>query len=130
MGMELNPKLSSAIKNDIGLFLCFWGPIIYISLIIVISISICLWPFIIWWWYQIIKTFKNGVTLDADSENMNLKYVIGLGLKYRFNYKGAEIEHIASLVSNKNMKRLTSEPVLSIVYNPDKNISFIRNVYT
>jgi hypothetical protein len=155
MGMEHNPKLISGIKNDIGIFLCLWGPIsfsilsvflfikstvnneqyanyeiVYISLIIFISISLCLWPFILWWWYQIIKTFKHGVVLDADSENMNLKYVIGMGLKYKFNYNGAEIEHVASLVSNKKMKRISNEPVLSIVYNPNKNISFVRDVYT
>ena len=74
----------------------------YISISIFITLSLCLWPFVLWWWYSINQTFKNGIELIAKGKKMNLRLVLGLGVAYSFEYKGKNIEHIASLVSKKN----------------------------
>lgn len=152
--MDKSPKLRNMLKNDIGAFMCTWPPmlfavlsvflflkaevasnqhsnleLLYISIIIFLSISFCLWPFVLWWWRVINQTFKNGVELQAESSKMNLKFVIGLGVKYTFNYNGKNFEHIASLVSNTQMRNLANVPEVSIIFNPEKNISFIKNAY-
>jgi len=101
----------------------------YLSIIVFLSISVCLWPFVIWWWYVISETFKKGVELNAKSKKMNLKFVLGLGIKYTFSYKGKEIEHIASLVANKKTRNIANETSISIIYNPKKKISFIKEAY-
>jgi hypothetical protein len=152
--MDNSPKLGNIVKNDTGAFMCTWPPIFfallsvalflkngasssqytdielfYISSIIFFSISFCLWPFVLWWRRVITQTFKDGIELQAASCKMKLRFVIGLGVKYTFTYNGKHYEHIASLVSNSKMRKLANEPEVSIVYNPEKNISFIKNAY-
>ena len=94
-----------------------------------LTVSLFLWPFVLWWWYVIHQTFKTGVELTAQSQKMNLKFVLGLGIEYTFEYQGNKIEHIASLVSNKNTKTLANNKLLTVIYNPKKNISFIKELY-
>ena len=152
--MNITPKLTSIIKNDISVFMCIFPPIIfsilitllflkseinkdqytlietiYFSLTILLVIPLCFWPFILWWVYVIKHTFKTGVEISAQSKKMNLKYVLGLGIKYSFEYQGKKIKHIASLVSNKRTKELAGKESLKIIYNPKKDVSFIKELY-
>ena len=152
--MKTTPKLKSTIQNDIGVFMCSVPAIlfailatflfikseilkdqytnietIYLSIATFLILSFCLWPFVLWWWSVIYKSFKNGVELTAESNEMNLKIVLGLGIEYTFEYQGKKIKHIASLVSNKKTRALAKEKSLSIIYNPKKDISFVKAAY-
>ncbi len=102
---------------------------IYISITVFLTVSLFLWPFILWWWYAIRQTFKTGIEVTAQSQKMNLKLVLGLGIEYTFEYQGNKIEHIVSLVSNKITKKLANEESLTVIYNPKRNISFIKELY-
>ena len=101
----------------------------YISITVFLTVSLFLWPFILWWWYVIRQTFKTGIELTAQSQKMNFKLVLGLGIEYTFEHKGNKIKHIASLVSNKTTNKLANEKSLTVIYNPKKNISFIKELY-
>ncbi len=152
--MNSSPQLKKIIKNDISAFMCTWPPVLFAALsvflfvksevdkhqhswleilftgiIIFTVISLCLWPFILWWWRVIYKTFKNGIEINAISTKMNLNFVLGIGIKYTFDYKGTKIEHIPSLVSNKKTRELANKKFILIIYNPEKNISFIKDAY-
>ena len=152
--MKTTPKLTSIIKNDIGVFMCTFPPIlfsllitllflkseinkdqytlietIYLSIITLLVIPLSFWPFILWWVHVIKHTFKTGVEISAQSKNMNLKYVLGLGIEYSFEYQGEKIKHTASLVSNKTTKKIANEESLNIIYNPKKGVSFIKELY-
>lgn len=152
--MKTTPKLTSIIKNDISVFMCTFPPIlfsllitllflkseinkdqytlietIYLSIITLLVIPLSFWPFILWWVHVIKHTFKTGVEISAQSKNMNLKYVLGLGIEYSFEYQGEKIKHIASLVSNKTTKKIANEESLNIIYNPKKGVSFIKELY-
>ncbi len=152
--MRDTPKLKSIIKNDTGAFMCAWLPvvfatvaavsftyfesnrdnysaleIIYISPIIFIGLSICLWPFILWWWYSIYITFKNGIVLEAKNTNKKIKHAFDLGVIYTFEHQGKKIKHIASFIPNSTTKEIVTMQSLSIVFNPKNNLSFIKNAY-
>ncbi len=152
--MKTSPKLKSIIKNDIGVFMCTVPPVlfailstflfikseilkdqytdvetIYLSIATFLILSFCLWPFVLWWWGVIHKSFKNGVELTAEVNKMNLKIVLGLGIEYTFEYEGNKIKHIASLVSNKKTRALAKEKTLPIIYNPKKGVSFVKAAY-
>ena len=152
--MKISPQLKSIIKNDMGVFMCTFPPIffailftflfikseihkdqydlietIYISITVFLTLSLFLWPFILWWWYVIRQTFKTGIELTTQSQKINFKFGLGLGIEYTFEYQGNKIEHIASLVSNKTTKKLANEESLTVIYNPKKNISFIKELY-
>ena len=152
--MRVTPKIIDVIKNDIGVFMCTIPPIlfavlatflflkseihkdqytlietIYISAIIFTSLSVFLWPFVIWWWRNINNTFINGVEVIANGNKINSTYMLGLGVEYSFQYEGITIKHIASLVSNKKTKKIAKNKSFSIFYNPIKNISFIKDAY-
>ena len=101
----------------------------YLIFTMLLVIPLCFWPFILWWVYVIKHTFKTGVEISAQSKKMNLKYVLGLGIEYSFEYQGEKIKHIASLVSNKTTKKLAGEESLKIIYNPKKGVSFIKELY-
>lgn len=102
---------------------------IYLSITTLLVIPLSFWPFILWWVYVIKHTFKTGVEITAQSKKMNLKYVLGLGIEYSFEYQGKEIKHIASLVSNKTTKKSANEESLKIIYNSKKGVSFIKELY-
>jgi len=152
--MRITPKIVITIKNDIGVFMCTIPPVlfallstflflkselhkdqftlietIYISTIIFTSLSVFLWPFVIWWWRTINSTFVNGVEIIANGNKINSKYMLGLGIKYSFQYEGKTINHTASLVSNKNTKKIAKNKSFTVFYNPVKNISFIKDAY-
>ena len=152
--MKTTPKLTSIIKNDISIFMCIFPPIIfsilitflflkseinkdqytliettYLSFTILLAIPLCFWPFMLWWLHLIKHTFKTGIEITAQSKKMNLKYVLGLGIEYSFECQGKKIKHIASLVSNKRTNKLASEEYLKIIYNPQKGVSFIKELY-
>ena len=152
--MRDTPQLKNIIKNDTGAFMCAWLPIvfaalsvvlfiyfessrdnysvleiIYISPIIFLSLSVCLWPFILWWWHSIYITFKNGIVLEAKNTNKKIKHAFDLGVIYTFEHQGEKIEHIASLIPNSTTKEIATMQSLDIVFNPKKNISFIKNAY-
>ncbi len=152
--MRQPPKLKNIIKNDTGAFMCAWLPIlfatiavglfiysestrnnytvleiIYLSPIIFISLSVCLWPFILWWWYSIYITFKNGTILEATVSHNKIKHAFDLGVIYTFEYQGEKFEHIASLIPNKTTKKIAAMQSLDIVLNPKNNLSFIKNAY-
>lgn len=152
--MKTTPKLTSIIKNDISIFMCTFPPILfsiliallflkseinkdqytlietaYLSITILLVIPLCFWPFILWWVHVIKHTFKTGIEITAQSKKKKLKYVLGLGVEYCFEYQGKKIKHIASLVSNKTTKELASEESLKIIYNPKKGVSFIKELY-
>ena len=152
--MSNMPKLKSILKNDTGAFMCALGPvflaivatgsfiyfesnrdnyttleIIYISPIIFIGLSICLWPFILWWWYSINTTFKKGIVLEANNTHKKIKCAFDLGVIYTFEYQGKEFEHIASLIPNRTTKKIAVMQSLNIVFNPKNKLSFIKNAY-
>ncbi len=152
--MRKTPKLKSIIKNDTGAFMCAWLPvffatiavglfiysestrdnytvleILYLSPIIFISLSACLWPFIIWWWYSIYIAFKNGTIIEATISHNKIKNSFDLGVIYTFEYQGKKFEHIASLIPNKTTKEIATMQSFDIVFNPVNNLSFIKNVY-
>jgi len=152
--MKISSQLKNIIKNDISVFMCVFPPILfaalftflfinneihkeqynlvettYISITVFLTVSLFLWPFILWWWYVIRQTFKTGIELTAQSQKMDLKLVLGLGIEYTFEHQGNKIKHIASLVSNKITKKLANEESLTVIYNPKKNISFIKELY-
>jgi len=152
--MRDTPQLRNIIKNDTGAFICAWLPVVfstvatsafiyfesnrdnysvleiaYLAPVIFASLSISLWPFILWWWYSISTTFKNGIELDAINTNKTIKHAFDLSIIYSFEHQGVKIEHIASLVPNSTTKELANMQSLSIVFNPKNNISFIKNAY-
>jgi len=152
--MRDTPKLNNIIKNDTGVFMCVWLPvvfavvavssfiyfesnrtnhttfeIIYLSPVIFTSLSLCLWPFVLWWWRSIHNTFKNGIELKAKNTNKIIKHAFDLGVIYTFEHEGETIEHIASLVPNTRTKEIAAMQSFSIVFNTNKNISFITNAY-
>ena len=152
--MTDRPKLITIIKNDIGVFICVFLPIVlaavavgsfihfesnrnnyssseilYLSPVIFISLSLCLWPFVLWWWHSINTTFKNGIELRATNTNRIIKYALGVGVIYTFEHEGNKLQHIASLVPNKRTRAIASMPLFDIILNPEKNISFIKDAY-
>lgn len=154
LSMKDKPKLNNIIKNDTGVFICVWLPILfgslavssfiyfesdrnnytiieilYLSPVIFIGLSLCLWPFVLWWRWSISETFKNGVELEAINTNKRIKHAFDLGVVYQFEHNGNIIEHIASLVPNAKTKEIASMQSFNIVFNPKRNISFIKNAY-
>ncbi len=148
------PKLKNIVKNDTGAFMCVWLPIvlaivavgsfiyfesnrdnysaleiIYISSIIFIGLSICLWPFILWWWYSIYITFKKGIVIEARNTHKIIKRAFDLGVIYTFEYQGKRYEHIASLIPNRTTKEIAAKESLNVIFNPKNNLSFIKNAY-
>jgi len=152
--MKKPPKLKSIIRNDTGVFMCIWIPIVFafvaagafiyfesnrdnytaleiitFSPLIFISLSVCLWPFILWWWYSIYSTFKNGIELNANNTQKIIKRAFDLGIVYNFNFQGKEFEHTASFVPNTATKKIADTKSLIIVFNPKNNLSFIKSAY-
>ena len=153
--MRKPPKLKNIIKNDTSVFMCAWVPIvfawvatgafiyfesnrnnytaleiIYISPLILISISVCLWPFILWWWYTMDNTFKKGIELKAINTQKILKRAFDLGIIYKFEYQGKEFEHTASFVPNATTKKIAEMKSFIIIFNPENNLSFIKEAYS
>lgn len=152
--MREMPKLKNIVKNDTGAFMCAWLPImfalvavgsfiyfesnrdnysalemLYISPIIFIGLSICLWPFILWWWYSIYITFKKGMAVEARNTHKIIKRALDLGVIYTFEYQGKKYEHTASLIPNRTTKEIAAMESLNVIFNPKNNLSFIKNVY-
>lgn len=152
--MKSVPTIKNIIKNDIGVFMCTIPPILfaalftflfvkneiikdqynllestYISITIFLSLSLFLWPFVLWWWHSINQTFKTGIEIIASGKKMNSKIILGLGIEYSFEHNGNKIKHVASLVSNKKTKEIAKNESFKIMYNPEKNISFIKDAY-
>ncbi|VAW66476.1 hypothetical protein MNBD_GAMMA08-1803 [hydrothermal vent metagenome] len=152
--MKNTPDLKSIIKNDTGAFMCVYVPIlfalvavgsfiyfesgrdnytvleiIYYSPIIFTSLSVCLWPFILWWWYSINKTFKKGVELKANNTYKVIKRAFDLGVIYTFEYEGEKFEHVASFIPNSATKSIAEMQSLNIIFNPENNLSFIKDAY-
>lgn len=152
--MNERPKIKYLINNEMGAFICVWLPIIcaitaagsfayyesnrnnysffeilYLTPALLISLSLILWPIILLWWRTISSTFKNGIKLNAINTNKNIEHTYDLNITYKFEYNGKTIEHIASLVPNKRNKELAKMQSFEIAFNPNKNLSFIKNVY-
>ncbi len=152
--MKDTPRLKNIIKNDTGAFLCTWIPVVfaiaatsafiyfesgkdnysaleiaYTAPLVFFSLSICLWPFILWWWYSISTAFKNGIEIEAKNTNKTIRHAFDLSVIYAFEYQGVKIEHIASLIPNNTTTKISNMSSLSIVFNPENNISFLKNAY-
>ena len=149
--MNYLPELKDVIKNDFGAFLCIWGPVLFaiislaiftineypfddltkvelVAIYISISLlSLTLLPFVLWWHHVIKITFKNGVELEAIIYKKETGF--GLGVFYLFTFKGKKIEHVAVLVPNQDVKKALRKDEVSIMYNAQKNVSFIKGIY-
>jgi hypothetical protein len=150
------PSLKQLIKNDLAANICVSGPtilaivaapafyflsptrtsysepaFILTSLMLFLALSVCLLPFVFWWWFRVKTVFVKGIHLNAVNTNDHsvLRHGFGLGISYSFEYDGKVIQGIATLVPNKTALDLASRQYLNIIYYPKYNLSLIEDVY-
>lgn len=154
--MEVTPpKLSAILTRDWGSFLATFGIplmasfafVVYLieigtgkvpnntiydilSFILIIPLSgLVFMPAVLWWYYVIWRTFKNGKIVEAKIRKLDKKFLINIGVTYTYEEEGKEIERITDFVNTKKVKRILSMPNLSVVVDKNKNISFIKEIF-
>lgn len=91
-------------------------------------LSVVGFPFILWWWYMIRRTFTRGIVTSANVTKTT-DSVLYLHIHYSFFVGEKEHSHYANILKNEKTKKIVHNEKVSIVYDISKNLSFLVDAY-
>jgi hypothetical protein len=91
-------------------------------------LSIVGFPFILWWWYMIRRTFIRGIVTSA-RVTKTTDSVLYLHIHYSFLIGEKEHNHLANFLKNEKTKKIVCSKNVSVVYDSSKNLSFLVDAY-
>lgn len=86
-------------------------------------------PAVLWWYYVIRRTFAIGKVVEGQVIKVDKKFVINIGLTYRFTVDGREIVANADFVNSKTVRQRTKRVKVEAIVDPRRNISFIKDFF-
>jgi len=95
-------------------------------------ISLTLSPIILWWHFSIKRTLKNGVEIDG---HITRKIGCGIpllpyvGLHYEFSHQGIKYQKVVDVVNGKKAAGLCGKNNITVYFNPDNKLAFIREIF-
>ena len=87
-------------------------------------LSVVGFPFILWWWYIIRRTFVRGIVISANVTKTT-DSVLYFHIHYSFFVGEKEHNHFANLIKNEKTKKFIYSKKASVVYDSSKNLSFL-----
>ena len=85
-------------------------------------------PFILWWWFMIRRTFVRGIVTSAIVTETS-DSVLYLHIHYSFFVGKKEHKQFVNILKNEKAKKIVSSEEVSVVYDSSKNLAFLVDAY-
>lgn len=154
-GQHFAPKFFTVITRDWGSFLATLGAPIMVSAAFMVFLmevlrgevpDTSIWnvlqfamlipisglvfmPAVLWWYYVIRRTFAIGKAVEGELIKVDKRFVVNIGLTYRFTVDGREIVANADFVNSKAVRQHTKRQKLQVIVDPRRNVSFIKDFF-
>ena len=149
------PTFYAVVTRDWGSFLAMFGPpiatstafVVYLTEVLrgkvpgasvldvlqfafLIPISgLIFLPAVLWWYYVIRRTFTIGKAVQGEVIKIDKKFVINIGLTYRYTVDGREVVANADCVNSKTMRKTIQKGHVMVIMDPKRNQRFVRDFF-
>jgi len=89
-------------------------------------------PIILWWHFSIKRTLKNGIEIDGQitrKTGCGMPLFPYVGLYYEFIHQGIKYEKVVDVVNGKKAVDLCEKNNITVYFNPDNKLAFIREIF-
>jgi len=86
-------------------------------------------PAVLWWYYIIRRTYKEGAVLEAKIKTIDKRFPLNIGVTCIFEHNGQPKEAIIGVVNTRKSREILAQPTLTILFDAKRNLSFIKEVF-
>ncbi len=149
------PSIRKLVTTDWGSFLAVFGAPIVVLVVMVLLIiasfteadttitlsdlflmallvplsSMIWWPMVFWWYMKIRRVYRKNKTTEGAITDIDKSFLVTIGVKYRYSDNGNEKEGILSFLNVSRVRSLLDASNITVVYDPNSKISFIKEIF-
>ena len=86
-------------------------------------------PAVVWWYYVIRRTFKEGTVVEAEIKTIDKRFPLNVGVTCIFEYNGQPKKAIIGVVNSRRSREILAQPALTVVFDGKRYLSFIKEVF-
>jgi len=149
------PSIKSVITTEWGAFLAVFGSPIMVLIVTVIVVinalldsavllnqsdlllillviplsSMVWWPAVLWWYLRIRKVYEKNLSAKGEITSIDKSFMVNIGVEYKYYIGKSEEEGLLSLVNRKRVRDVLEVGNITIAYDPEKKVSFIKEIF-